>query len=121
MFNMERPQVHYDSQAVRSVEDQVDSKLQALDNLDPDDIEKLRQRRLEQMKQAAAKRQEWAKKGHGEYREIFGEKDFFAEMKGEERMVCHFFRENWPCKVCGLMLPSCASRKKNHEEQDLCT
>jgi hypothetical protein len=20
-------------------------------------------------------------------------------MKGEERMVCHFFRDNWPCKV----------------------
>ncbi|KAK9820972.1 hypothetical protein WJX81_003934 [Elliptochloris bilobata] len=27
------------------------------------------------------------------------EKEFFAEVKGEERVVCHFFRENWPCKV----------------------
>ena len=45
--------------------------------------------------------QEWLKRGHGSYREIFGEKEFFAEMKGEERMVCHFFRNNWPCKVSG--------------------
>jgi hypothetical protein len=21
-------------------------------------------------------------------------------MKGEERMICHFYRDNWPCKVC---------------------
>lgn len=81
------------------MEDQLDNRLQALDNMDADDIEKMRQRRLQQMKLAAAQKQEWAKRGHGEYREIFGEKEFFAEMKGEERMVCHFFRENWPCKV----------------------
>ena len=86
-------------QAVKNVEDQLDTTLQALDNLDPDDLEAMRQRRLDQMKRAAAKRQEWSRKGHGEYKEIFGEKGFFAEMKGEERMVCHFYRENWPCKV----------------------
>ena len=40
-----------------------------------------------------------ALQGHGEYREILSEKDFFAEMKGTERMICHFYRENWPCKV----------------------
>ena len=87
------------AQAVKNVEDQIDNTLQALDNLDPDDIENMRQRRLDQMKRAAAQKQEWARRGHGEYKEIFGEKGFFAEMKGEERMVCHFFRENWPCKV----------------------
>ena len=26
-------------------------------------------------------------------------------MKDEERVVCHFFRENWPCKV-GRQLPA---------------
>ena len=44
-------------QAVRNIEDNVDSKLQALDNMDADDIERLRQRRLDQMKQAAANKQ----------------------------------------------------------------
>ena len=86
-------------QAVKNVEDQLDNTLQALDNMDPDDLEAMRQRRLDQMKRAAAQRQEWSRKGHGEYKEIFGERGFFAEMKGEERMVCHFYRENWPCKV----------------------
>ena len=47
----------------------------------------------------AQQHQPFALQGHGEYREILSEKDFFAEMKGTERMVCHFYRENWPCKV----------------------
>lgn len=46
-----------DLQAVKSIEDDVDTRLQALDNLDPDDIERLRQRRLDQLKQAAARKQ----------------------------------------------------------------
>ncbi len=93
-------------QAVKNVEDQLDNTLQALDNMDPDDLEAMRQRRLDQMKRAAAQRQEWSRKGHGEYKEIFGERGFFAEMKGEERMVCHFYRENWPCKVGASPLTS---------------
>ena len=86
------------------MEDQLDNTLQALDNLDPDDIQNMRQRRLEQMKRAAAQKQEWSRRGHGEYNEISGERGFFKEMKGEERMVCHFFRENWPCKVSARVL-----------------
>lgn len=33
--------------------------------------------------------------------------EFFAEMKGEERMVCHFFRNNWPCKARRPPPPPC--------------
>lgn len=88
--------------AARQVEDQLDSELHTLENLDGEDLEVLRQRRIDQLKQHARKKQEWLKKGHGEYREIEGEKAFFAEMKGEARMVCHFYRNNWPCKVIGI-------------------
>lgn len=44
------------------------------------------------------KKQEWLQRGHGEYSEI-AEPDFFKDMKGEERMVCHFYRDSMPCKV----------------------
>ncbi|KAL3140644.1 hypothetical protein ABBQ32_005211 [Trebouxia sp. C0010 RCD-2024] len=81
------------------VEDQLDNEMHQLQKLDEDDMESLRQQRLQQMKKAALKKQEWLRKGHGEYNEIASEKEFFAEMKGEERMICHFYRENWPCKV----------------------
>ncbi len=33
-------------------------------------------------------------KGHGEYREIPSEKDFFAEVKESKSVVCHFYRDS---------------------------
>merc|ERR1719253_59729 len=39
-------------------------------------------------------------KGHGEYMEIFGEKEFFNMAKGSKLAVCHFYRDaTWRCKV----------------------
>jgi hypothetical protein len=86
--------------AAQEVENQLDDQIHALEKLDSEDIEVLRQKRVLQLKLYARKKQEWLRRGHGEYTEVLSEKGFFEEMKGEERMVCHFYRENWPCKVC---------------------
>ncbi|KAL8188917.1 hypothetical protein R6Q57_029437 [Mikania cordata] len=83
----------------KAVEDKIDEEIAALDKLDLDDIEVLRERRLQQMKKMAEKRSRWVSLGHGEYTEIFSEKDFFTIVKASDRVVCHFYRENWPCKV----------------------
>ena len=45
------------AQAASEVESHLDSQLQALDNLDEDGIERMRQRRLSQLKAAASRRQ----------------------------------------------------------------
>lgn len=37
---------------------------------------------------------EWISKGHGEYREIPSEKDFFAEVKDSKNTVCHFYKDS---------------------------
>jgi HD superfamily phosphohydrolase len=83
----------------KQLEDQLDSELHKLDNLQDDDVERIRQRRIMELKQQQEKTKEWIANGHGEYKEIHEEKEFFKEMKGEERMICHFYRDNWPCKV----------------------
>ncbi|KVH93325.1 thioredoxin domain-containing protein 9 homolog [Cynara cardunculus var. scolymus] len=83
----------------KAVEDKIDDQIAALDKLDLDDIEVLRERRLQQMKKMAEKRSRWLALGHGDYSEIFSEKDFFSIVKASDRVVCHFYRENWPCKV----------------------
>lgn len=85
--------------AAKHVESHLDDQLQALENLNSDDVEQLRQKRLLQLKLYARKKQGWLDKGHGEYSEVLSEKDFFSQIKGKERLVCHFYRENWPCKV----------------------
>ncbi|CAK8573873.1 unnamed protein product [Lathyrus sativus] len=83
----------------QAVEDKIDEEIAALERLDDDDLEALRERRLQQMKKMSEKRSRWISLGHGEYTEIPSEKDFFSIVKASERVVCHFFRENWPCKV----------------------
>ena len=85
------------------MEDKLDEEISALDRLDLDDLEVLRERRLQQMKKMAEKRSRWISLGHGEYTEIFSEKDFFSTVKASDRVVCHFYRENWPCKVLFLI------------------
>ena len=81
------------------MEEKLDAEISKLDKLDEDDLEVLRERRLQQLKKMASKKQHWVSLGHGEYGELMTEKDFFAAAKNSERMVCHFYRENWPCKV----------------------
>ncbi|CAL5358083.1 hypothetical protein CsSME_00047842 [Camellia sinensis var. sinensis] len=83
----------------KAVEDKIDDEIHALDRLDLDDIDVLRERRLQQMKKMAEKRSRWIALGHGEYSEIPAEKEFFSVVKASDRVVCHFYRENWPCKV----------------------
>ena len=83
----------------QAVEDKIDEEIAALERLDDDDLEALRERRLQQMKKMSEKRSRWISLGHNEYTEIPSEKDFFSIVKASERVVCHFFRENWPCKV----------------------
>eukprot|EP00245_Coleochaete_scutata_P007205 TRINITY_DN22336_c0_g1_i1.p1 TRINITY_DN22336_c0_g1~~TRINITY_DN22336_c0_g1_i1.p1 ORF type:complete len:210 (-),score=62.82 TRINITY_DN22336_c0_g1_i1:734-1363(-) len=96
----------------KAVEDHIDDELNRLERFDEDDLDKLRQRRLQEMKSQAAKRSEWLSRGHGEYTEI-EEKGFFKEVKASERVVCHFYRENWPCKVMDKHLTVLA---KDHVE-----
>lgn len=81
------------------VEDKLDDEIAALDKLDIDDLEALRERRLQQMKKMAEKRSRWISLGHGDYSEIPNEKEFFSVVKASERVVCHFYRDNWACKV----------------------
>lgn len=88
-------------QVAQQVEAQLDGELHKLDNVtdDKDELSRIRQERMAELRARQGKQAEWLAKNHGQYREICSEKEFFDEMKGEERMVCHFFRENWPCKV----------------------
>ncbi|OVA01000.1 Thioredoxin domain [Macleaya cordata] len=94
----------------KAFEEKLDEEITALDRLDLDDIEALRERRLQQMKKMAEKRSRWISLGHGEYSEIQSEKDFFSIVKASERVVCHFYRDNWPCKVMDKHMTLLAKR-----------
>ena len=78
--------------AAEVIENQLDAEIQKLDTMDEDEMEILRRRRLDALKRQQDKKQEWASNGHGIYSELPGEKEFFAESKKSENVVCHFYR-----------------------------
>ena len=58
----------------KTIEDNLDDQMHKMENLDEDDLEGIRRKRMNAMKKNASKRQKWIQNGHGEYREIQGEK-----------------------------------------------
>ncbi|XP_038145598.1 thioredoxin domain-containing protein 9 [Cyprinodon tularosa] len=87
-------------QTAKVIEEEVDAKLSKLNEMDDDELERLKERRLEALKKAQKQKQEWLSKGHGEYREISSEKDFFGEVKESKNVVCHFYRNStFRCKI----------------------
>uniref|UniRef100_A0A3B4A848 Thioredoxin domain-containing protein 9 n=1 Tax=Periophthalmus magnuspinnatus TaxID=409849 RepID=A0A3B4A848_9GOBI len=86
------------SKVLEKVEEQVDAELNK--QLKEEDFEVLREKRLEALKKAHKQKQEWLSKGHGEYREIPSEKDFFSEVKESKNVVCHFYKDStFRCKI----------------------
>ncbi|KAF6321885.1 thioredoxin domain containing 9 [Rhinolophus ferrumequinum] len=97
-------------QTTKLVEEHLDSEIQKLDQMDGDELEHLKEKRLEALRKAQQQKQEWLSKGHGEYREIPSERDFFQEVKESKKVVCHFYRDS---TLSGsLMEPPFQSQKK---------
>lgn len=52
--------------AASQLEQQLDSQINQLDNLDTDDLQALRNQRLNELKDLNKRKQEWLNNGHGE-------------------------------------------------------
>jgi hypothetical protein len=73
-------------------EEKLDRKIQDLNDMDEDEVERLRSKRLDQMKKFSKQKAEWLANGHGEYRECDDQKRFFDELRAAPRAVVHFYR-----------------------------
>jgi len=86
--------------ATQIIEQQLDAEIDRLDHLDGDDLDAIRRERMAQMKKRQSKRQEWIQNGHGDYTELYEEKEFFETTKKSENVVCHFYRDQFDrCKI----------------------
>jgi len=87
-------------QAAQVMEEQVDDEISKLERMDEDELEILKQKRIDAMKKAQEKKQGYLKQGHGEYEEIPEEKEFFNVGKNSENVVCHFYKDDtFRCKI----------------------
>lgn len=104
--------------AAVQLEKQLDSELTRLDSLGGEDLEKLREQRIQELKKQATQRQEWKNQGHGEYSELADEKEFFEVSKKSANIVCHFYRDSTPrCRIVDMHLKILATK---HIEAKFC-
>lgn len=102
----------------QQTEKKLDAELRALSQLDSNDLEAIRRRRIEEMKQRSQKEVQWRSQGHLEYTELRDEKQWFEASKENERMVCHFYRgTTWRCEVVDKHMEILA---KKHIETKFC-
>lgn len=86
--------------AVGILEEQVDAQLQKIEQMDEDDFDTIRKKRLDDLKKGHKLRKEWMELGHGEYSEVANEREFFDECKKSKNVVCHFYRDStFRCKI----------------------
>lgn len=78
-------------QSLEQEEQALDAKIKRLERADDDELERLREHRVQQMKQRALKAQEMRAKGHGEFTTLTDTKEFFDVMKKSDKIVVHFF------------------------------
>merc|ERR1719293_440305 len=77
---------------------------------DDDDLEVLRNRRRQQMRDAQEKRLKYQGLGHGSYDEI-EEEAFLKTVTASERAVVHFYHKNFEkCKVMDMHMRKCARK-----------
>ena len=102
----------------RAVEESVDDELHRLEKMDGDELEDIRRRRLEAMESSQDARKSALERGHGVVNGLDDEKAFFEKMKGEDKMIVHFYRNSsWPCEVMDKHLEVVASK---HTEALVC-
>lgn len=105
-------------EVAQKVEEHLDAEIERLDKLDIDDIEKLRERRLKEIKKIQHQKQLWISMGHGEYSELFDEKEFFEVSKKSKNIVCLFYKDGSPrSKIADMHLKILA---KKHVEARFC-
>jgi hypothetical protein len=79
-------------------------------NIDDDDLEALRNRRRQQMKEKQDKHLKYQSLGHGTYDEI-PEEDFLKTVTASERCCVHFYHRSFEkCKVMDMHLSKCAKK-----------
>jgi thioredoxin-like negative regulator of GroEL len=87
-------------QIAEQIERAVDDELERVDQMDDEELLAIRKKRMKQLKEVQARREEWVKKGHGQYLEVTDPKMFFDNVQSSERVVVHFMRRSTPrCEI----------------------
>ncbi|KAF0698375.1 Aste57867_11001 [Aphanomyces stellatus] len=105
-------------ESLQAQEAQLDAKIKQLETMEEDDLDKIRERRLRQLKEAAAQKQTWKNAGHGSYTELSTQQEFFDVTKNSECAVVHFY--NATNSYCPIMDKHLTTLAESHLETKFC-
>jgi len=102
----------------QQTEKKLDAELASLSSMGENDLQEIRRKRVQEMKERASKEQLWRAQGHLSYTELRDEKQWFEASKENERMICHFYRgTTWRCEIVDKHMEVLA---KKHVETKFC-
>jgi len=79
------------SKVISEEEAKLDGQMHKLSKMDEDDLEELRAKRLETLKNKEIRRSKWLQNNHGRFHELQDQKDFFANVKSTKHVICLFY------------------------------
>merc|ERR1719231_117465 len=94
---MQDPQAMMDqmlANTLLSVETALDAEIEKADNLDEDDLARIKAKRMAEMKKKAEAQQKNVANGHGRLAKINDQQEFFGAAKKSARLVCIFTRNS---------------------------
>eukprot|EP00915_Cephaloidophora_sp_WS-2016_P003888 GHVH01005263.1.p2 GENE.GHVH01005263.1~~GHVH01005263.1.p2 ORF type:complete len:248 (+),score=45.87 GHVH01005263.1:1412-2155(+) len=97
-------------------EQEIDQEMQQLDKvLDNEDmIEKIRRKRIAQLKATQMKQEKYTSLGHGKLSTIQDQKEFFTVAQKSDQVICHFFTTtNRRCDIVDARLTELAGAHMN--------
>merc|ERR1712054_416507 len=77
-----------------SVENALDAEIEKADNLDEDDLQRIKAKRIAEMRKKAEELQGNVANGHGHLTKINDQQEFFAAAKKSARLICVFTRNS---------------------------
>merc|ERR1711998_425270 len=82
------------AQTLLSVEAAVDAEIEKAENLDEDDLARIKAKRMAEMKKKAEMQQDFVANGHGSLTKINDQQEFFAAAKKSPKLICIFTRNS---------------------------
>ncbi|SBT33968.1 phosducin-like protein, putative [Plasmodium ovale wallikeri] len=93
-------------EALRDKENEIDLEIRRYEVLEKkiydendEELENIKNKRLQELKNKHNENMNMLRKGHGVYKEILSEKEFFDICKSSKNVCCHFYRNTtWRCE-----------------------
>jgi len=76
---------------IREEEAKIDNAMEKINKMDDDELEELRAKRIEDLRQKQMQRSKWLAHHHGSIQEIKDQKEFFQNVKSSKHVICLFY------------------------------